>query len=114
MKSLSVFLMLFFVAGVSNIHAQVNQSKVIIDNPKLKVTEYNASPGEDVCGIGKHSHGPHLTILLTDAEVQVTTADGKKINQKAPAGTTFWSESETHSVINVGKEKLRFQIVETK
>lgn len=109
-----VLLMTAFFFFAQQISAQSNDPKLVIDNAKLKVTEYNAGPGEDVCGKGQHSHAPHLTIILTSATVQVTTVDGKKINQQVPSGTTFWSEAETHAVVNTGKEKIRFQIVEAK
>src|SRR5882672_5457536 len=85
---------------------------VVLDNENVKVTSFVSQPGKDVCGTGKHSHGPHLTVLLTDATVTVTQADGKVVINKSPAGTTFWSEAETHTVINSGKNVSRAQIIE--
>ncbi len=88
--------------------------KVILDNEKVKVTAFEAQPGKDMCGIGKHSHGPHLTVLLTEATVTVTLPDGKVVTQKSGAGTTFWSEAETHTVINSSKTVVKAQIIEYK
>jgi hypothetical protein len=93
--------------------ATVN-SKVVLDNAKMKVTEFTAAPGKAVCGPGKHSHAAHLTVLLTDADVTVTLPDGKTVSQKAPAGAAFWSEAETHTVVNSGKSPVRAYIVEVK
>jgi len=99
-------------------HAQEKKSeilgKVILDNEKVRVTQYESQSGKDVCGSGKHSHGPHLTILLTDARVTITMEDGKVVTSNSPGGTTFWSEAETHIVINSGKAPIRAQIVEYK
>ena len=88
--------------------------KVIIDNESVKVTSLESSPGKDMCGLGKHSHGAHLTVLLTDANITITTPDGKVVSQKAKAGTTFWSEPETHTVINSGTSVIKAQMIEYK
>lgn len=112
---------------------QVNaQEKVLVDNAKIKVTEYISQPGQDVCGPGKHTHKEHLTILLTDAKVKMTRNDGTiedeafskdrhqltvttngKSDQITTDGT-FWAEGTTHTVINTGKQPIKLLIVETK
>src|SRR5690242_11198964 len=113
--------LLFVAAGCLFVASAFAQSsppsgtgKIVLDNPNVKVTAYEGKPGKDMCGIGKHSHGPHLTVLLTDATITVTQADGKVVTQKAVAGTTFWSEAETHTVINSGKSACKAQIIEYK
>lgn len=115
-------LIFFFIAFLSfsiSIKSQTSQTltdtiKTIFENDELIVTEYRSTPGKDVCGIGEHSHKPHLNILLTDAEVQVTNENNKTQNFKLEAGTTFWSEAETHTAINNGTKPLKFYIVEPK
>ena len=88
--------------------------KIIVDNSKMKVTEFTSIPGGNVCGKGIHSHGAHFTVILTDAEVEITLPDGKKLVQKVPAGTSFWNEAETHAIKNVGKTPAKIQIIESK
>jgi hypothetical protein len=88
--------------------------KVILENEKVKVTEYASTPGKDVCGKGKHSHAPHLSILLTDANVMLISADGKTQNFDLKAGTAFWSEAETHMAINNGNKAAKVYLVEVK
>jgi hypothetical protein len=88
--------------------------RVILENDKVKVTEYASTPGKDVCGKGKHSHAPHLSILLTDAKVRLTTADGKSQNFDLKAGTAFWSEAETHIAINNDNKAAKAYLVEVK
>lgn len=89
-------------------------AKVVIENEKLKVTEYVSTPGKDVCGRGKHAHPAHLTILLSDVSVQLTTSEGQVQNLSAPSGATFWSEEETHQVLNNGANATRVLLVEVK
>ena len=91
-----------------------NDGELILDNDKVKIYQYDGSPGKDVCGLGKHSHPAHLTVLLTDANVTVTTPDGKVKSDKMKAGTSFWSEAETHTVINSGTNPIKCQIIELK
>ena len=88
--------------------------QVILENSRLKVTEYVSTPGKDVCGIGRHSHNPHLTILLTDALANLIMEDGKSELFYLKAGTTFWSEAETYTVINNGDKPTKVYLIETK
>jgi hypothetical protein len=101
----------FFIYGRSQ---QTDTIRVIIENDKIRVTEYVSNPGKDICGKGKHTHAPHLSILLTDAKVAVTPADGKTQIVEVKAGATFWSDAETHIAINSGNNVARAYIVEVK
>lgn len=88
--------------------------QLLLENDKMKVTEYVSNPGKAVCGLGKHDHNPHLTILLTDATVILTTEDGKSQDIEAKAGATFWSNKETHAAINSGDKVIKAILVEPK
>ncbi len=88
--------------------------KLVFENDKVKVTEYVSTPGKDVCGIGKHSHPAHLNIAFTDIKGSVTTADGKTQIFDIPAGSTIWSEADTHIAINNGSKPARLYIIEQK
>lgn len=130
MKQFSITL--FVMLCISAISAKAQESKVLIDNDKIKVTEYISQPGKDVCGTGKHSHVDHATILLSDAKVKTINADGvteietysaaKHLyivskngkTDKIPIDGTFWVPGASHSVTNIGNKPLRFYIVETK
>ena len=110
-----VCLFCFAVYGVSQQSTPVSDTiRVILENDKVKVTEYVSNPGKDICGKGKHTHAPHLSILLTDATVTVTTSDGKTQIVNVTAGTTFWSEAETHIAINSGSKVAKAYLVELK
>ena len=88
--------------------------KVIFENDKLIVTEYDSTPGNDICGTGRHSHRPHLNILLTDASVKLTKDDGQSQIFELDAGSTFWSDAETHIAINNGKNPAKLYQIEPK
>jgi|SRR6218665_307141 len=108
------------------------QEKVLVDNDKIKITEYISQPGKDVCGTGKHAHKEHATILLTDANVKSVRDDGTIENEaynvarhqytvtrngkteQIPTEGTFWAEGATHTVVNTGKQPIKLLIVETK
>jgi len=89
-------------------------TKVVFENDKFIVTEYDSTPGNDVCGIGKHSHKPHLNILLTDASVVLTEDDEKSQVFDLKEGTIFWSEAETHMVVNNRKNPIKLFLIEMK
>jgi hypothetical protein len=93
---------LFFVLAVipiMGLHAQ--ESKVILDNEKVRVTEFTAKPHEGVCGVGMHSHPAHLTVILQAAKVRVMLPDGKTVDREPRKDLVFWSEAGTHSVENI-------------
>ena len=118
MKRLFFFAVCFFAFaffGKSQQYVPASDTiSVILENDKLKVTEYVSNPGKDVCGKGKHTHAPHLSILLTDAKVTVTTSNGKTQIFDLKAGAAFWSEAETHIAINSGDKIAKAYIVELK
>ena len=118
MKRLFLFAICFFgfaVYGKSQQNIPVPDTiKVILENDKVKVTEYVSNPGKDICGKGKHTHAPHLSILLTDATVTVTPLDGKTQIVDLKAGAAFWSEAETHIAINSGSKIAKAYLVELK
>jgi hypothetical protein len=92
----------------------LNTIKMVLENDKLKVVEYASTPGKDVCGKGMHSHAPHLTIFLTDAVVKLTTTDGKVQDFDLKAGTTLWSEADTHIAVNNGSKPAKVYLIEVK
>lgn len=116
-----LFIVLFVVGFALSAKSQSqsgNSAKVavpvILENDKVKVTEFVSAPGADACGKGKHSHNERLVIAITDASIKLTTEDGKTQNLDLKAGTAFWGGKETHSVVNTGKQSAKFYAVEVK
>ena len=88
--------------------------RTVLENDKLKVVEYASAPGNDACGKGMHSHGPHLTIFLTDALIRLTTTEGKTQDYDLKAGFSLWTEADTHMAINKGVKLVRAYLIEIK
>ncbi len=88
--------------------------KVLFENSKMKVTEYISSPGKDVCGRGRHSHGPHLDIAITDITGVEIGKDGKEVKFTEKAGGVYWNEAVTHLAFNKGSKPAILYIVEPK
>ena len=114
MKSLLMLACLMCVSHLLSGQSKPEDHKLVIENDNVRVYEYDSKPGKDVCGLGKHSHPEHLTVMLTDANVTITSPDGKVTSAKMKAGTTFWSEAESHTVINSGASEVKCQLVELK
>jgi quercetin dioxygenase-like cupin family protein len=87
--------------------------RVVLENPKVRVLEFNARPGMGVCGVGIHSHPEHVTVLLTPAKVRVTQG-GKVVIMQGKAGDAFWEPAETHETENLSGASIRSLIIEIK
>ena len=118
MKQLFLFAICFsgfVVYGKDQQHGTLADTiRVILENDKVKVTEYSSAPGKDICGKGRHTHPPHLSIFLTDARARLIMADGKTQDFDLKAGHTLWSGAETHMVVNNGNEPAKVYLVELK
>jgi beta-alanine degradation protein BauB len=104
------------LSGEAQDAAKINPRsyKVVFDNDKIRVLEYESKPGLGICGQGRHYHPAHATVQLTDAKVKLTTAEGKIIVVDAKAGTVFPSPAEWHTTENVGGVEARAYIIEFK
>jgi hypothetical protein len=85
--------------------------KVVVDNDKMRAVEYISTSGNGMCGEGMHAHEGHLTILLSDVRLDLVTPDGHASTFALPAGTTLWSDPETHQVIHRGEAPARVLLV---
>ncbi|HEY1460258.1 MAG TPA: cytoplasmic protein [Casimicrobiaceae bacterium] len=88
--------------------------RVVVDNERVRVLEYNSRPGLGVCGQGMHSHPDHVTISLTGAKLKVKTPDGKTTLVDVPPGAVFYAPAEVHSAEIIGGSGTRTYIVELK
>jgi quercetin dioxygenase-like cupin family protein len=88
--------------------------KVVFENDKVRVIEHVAKPRLGVCGMGLHSHPPHLTVFLTDAKAKVTLAGKDAFLAENKAGDVFWDPGGAHAVENLGSRSTRVFLVELK
>lgn len=90
---------------------EASTDKVILDNDRMKVIEHSSVPQGSVCGEGMHYHEPHLTVVLTDAKVIITSEGGETQEVEVESGTSLWFDSETHSVINMGENPTKMLLI---
>ncbi len=107
-----IYLSLLVCIPTTILHTQ--EIKVVLENDKVRVTEYTAKPHEGVCGVGMHSHPAHLTVILQASKVRVTLPNGKTVEREPKGDLVFWSEAGTHSVENIDTLIRRSLIIELK
>lgn len=96
------------------VSVQPRAYKVVFENDRLRVLEFNSKPGMGMCGQGVHSHPAHLSIALTPAKVRVKLADGTSIVAESKLGDVFWADAETHETENISGRNARALMVELK
>ena len=89
--------------------------RVVFENDKVRVLEYNNRPGLGPCGRGRHYHPAHLDIFLSEFTGRMTHEDGKVDPPGKPkVGQVKWYEAETHEVETLYKSATRMIMVEIK
>ena len=88
--------------------------RVVFENDRVRVLEYNSRPGMGICGEGMHSHPARLNIVLNGWQSLASTPNLPARAVKRKDGEVFWREAETHKVENVGKTNSRVLMVELK
>ncbi|MDM0110527.1 hypothetical protein QTI66_00085 [Variovorax sp. J22R133] len=88
--------------------------RVVLENDKVRVVQYDSRPGIGVCGAGRHSHPDHVVVAMTPAKVKVTMPDGKTVLNNLTAGAVLWDPAATHVAENVGGSGARLLLIEIK
>ena len=101
-------------AEQGSVKAPLQSERVLLENDKVRVLEYVSRPSGGVCGVDRHSHPAHVTIVLDAARDRMTPEGGKPEVADLKVGDVFWSEAETHTDVNVGKSDSRLIVVEIK
>ena len=101
-------------AATDRSNADLAGGKIVFENDKVRVIEHVAKPRLGVCGMGLHSHPPHLTVFLTDAKAKVTRAGKDPFVAENKAGDVFWDPGGAHAVENLGSRSTRVFLVELK
>jgi quercetin dioxygenase-like cupin family protein len=97
-------------AGKSGLQSE----RVLLENDRVRVLEYTSRPEGGVCGVDRHSHPAHVTIILEPGRDRVTLDNGKVEEADLKVGDVFWSAGETHTDRNIGKTSSRLIVVELK
>jgi hypothetical protein len=97
------------------VQSQPQNYRVVLENDRVRVLEYNGRPGMGVCGDGMHSHPPHVTVFLSGGKVRMKTPDGKvEVHSDIPVGAVFWGNAERHETENIGGSNIRMLLIELK
>jgi hypothetical protein len=96
------------------VQVQPASFRVVFENERVRVLEFNSRPGLGLCGTGMHSHPAHVSVALSPAKARVKLPDGKTIIAENKLGDVFWSEAETHEVENISGRNVRALMIEMK
>jgi hypothetical protein len=88
--------------------------KIVFENEKVRVISHLGRPRLGVCGIGLHSHPPHLTVVLTDVKAKLTLPGKDPQLVQNASGDVFWDPGGPHIVENVGSRDSKVYLVELK
>ena len=84
---------------------------VEFENDRVRVIRIKYGPGEKSV---MHTHGPNVSILLTESTVRMTLPDGTSEETTGAAGAAQWSDAEEHLPENLSDEPLEVVLVELK
>ncbi|HVN78539.1 MAG TPA: cytoplasmic protein [Terriglobia bacterium] len=107
----------FLVLAIPTLRAQdmvkvaPKNCKVLLDNDRVRVTRVVLKPGDK---LEMHSHPATIVYSLSGGKVKYTSPDGKSEEREIKAGTTRWSEPETHGTENIGTTESRALVIELK
>lgn len=87
--------------------------RIVLENDRVRVLEYQSRPGMGVCGQGVHSHPARVSVSLTGAKIRKTEG-GKVTFPEVPPGHVYFAEAETHSTEILGGLGTRTFIIELK
>ena len=88
--------------------------KVVFDNEYVRVVEHVGHPHMGACGIGLHSHPPHITIAMSDVKERFTLPGKDPFVATNKKGDASWDDGGAHVVENVGDRDSKLYFVETK
>ncbi|MDD2266379.1 hypothetical protein [Sulfuricurvum sp.] len=85
--------------------------KVILENEKIRVLEYNDKPGDKT---HQHHHPAFMLYALEPFKRKLTFPNGKQVEREFKKGEVIWMEEQVHVGENTGKTDTHVLIVEMK
>lgn len=76
------------------VQAAPNNYKVILENDKVRVLEFNGKKGDK---IPMHSHPNYVSYFITEGKANFTK-DGATTEAAMKKGESLWHDAETHAV----------------
>lgn len=84
---------------------------VELENDQVRVVRWSLRPHEKTA---LHEHPSLVSVLLTDADLRLTTPDGKATEAHAKAGAAAWRGPVVHVAENIGDRPVEGILVEPK
>ena len=97
--------------GEDAVKADPQHYTVDFENDRVRVIRIKYGPGEKSV---MHTHGPHVTIFLTDNTVRMTLPDGTSSEVTGEAGATSWNDAGEHLPENLSDKSFELVLVELK
>ena len=88
--------------------------KVMLDNDWVRVIEHAARPRMGVCGMGMHTHPPHLTVSISGGRVKIVEPGKEPVVLDVKAGSVFWDEGGPHAIQNLSSRNMQAFLIEFK
>ena len=85
--------------------------KVEFENDQVRVLRWSVPPHEKTA---LHDHPSLVSVLLTDADLKLTTPDGKASESHGKAGAATWRGPTVHTAENIGDRPVEGILVEPK
>jgi len=84
---------------------------VEFENDRVRVIRIKYGPGEKSV---MHTHGPNVSILLSEGTVRMTFPDGSTEDVPSEVGVAIWSDAEEHLPENISDKSLEVVLIELK
>lgn len=98
-------------AALDPVQTDGDKYKVLFENDRLRVLEYEDSPG----GVTRQHDQPAFVLYAAAPfEREIALPDGKTLRRSFAAGDVMWSDAQTHVDQNVGTTPTHVIMVELK
>ena len=117
-KPLIIFFLKLFLISSSSLSAQDplkvapdNYKRVVIDNDKVRVMDFELAAGQS---IPWHSHPNHVIYALTSGKLSITDKGKKENIFEVNAGDAMYIPAVTHMAKNLGTNTIKLVVTEIK
>lgn len=94
--------------------AKKSQSKVVLENDKVRVKEAIFEPGDRQPGMHTHEY-PHVGVIIDGGTLRFNYPDGKHETLELKRGGVGYREANvTHEAVNMGRRAVKVIEVEIK
>ena len=97
--AIALGIFVFQATAMDFVEAAPKQTKVLVDNDKVRVIRATFKKGDKV---QMHSHPDIVVYVLKSGKTRFTNADGKIIESNSKAGDSYFRPAVTHSHEHLG------------